>query len=110
MNGVSLETGEIVQVKFSFLHLCDVTQGASTTSQESLLTEQKRETFFQLEELTSDFKWEGRRDSPLRKLFPQKVEGELTPSTLIPSAPPLLRVANSFLFFKSFLNDLVTLR
>ena len=87
-----------------------MTQGASTTSQESLLTEQKRETFFQLEELTSDFKWEGRRDSPLRKLFPQKVEGELTPSTLIPSAPPLLRVANSFLFFKSFLNDLVKLR
>ena len=87
-----------------------MSQGASTTSRESLLTEQKRETFFQLEELSSDFKWGGRRDSPLSKLFPEKVEGELTPSTLIPSAPPLLRVVNIFLVFKSFLNDLVTLR
>jgi len=47
---------------------------------------------------------------PLVKFFPENVEGELTPSTLIAPAPPLLRVANIFLFFKSFLNDLVTLR
>ena len=55
MNRVSLETGEIVQVKFSFLHLCDDSRSVPRFHFPGKLADREREAFFQLEELVVDY-------------------------------------------------------